>query len=287
MNNSKTTSVQDAPSEGGARAKHTDAHAQSEGTSPPRPTRSDITLGYNPGLWRIPDWGVHEPGDVPPWLEPDYHQLPDWFLPERPEVQAVLPDLQLMQLLMRIPALRLNPREVRTDPPGIEDLIALAEESGLPRAAGSGEYRPTMETIHVPIANELPSECFGAGLGKLGYGFRAVARIVSHPSGSSELDAFEQSIRGREPDSSEWDAPGEKERLYSLWHLELLKHLFYVGTPPVYAPRTEPIAQDDARLAVDILQLVVYGVTSRRQDFENLLQQVKDKHAYHQQKAAS
>lgn len=33
MTNSKTASVQDAPSEGGARAKHTDAHAQSEGTS--------------------------------------------------------------------------------------------------------------------------------------------------------------------------------------------------------------------------------------------------------------
>ncbi len=287
MTNPNMASVDGMSSEGRARTKQTDVQAKSEGTSRPRPTCSDITLGYNPGLWRIPDWAVHELGDVPIWFEPDYHQLPAWFLPERSEVRAILPDLQLMQLLMRVPGLRRNPREVRPDPPGMEDLIALAEESGLPRAAGSGEYRPTMETIYVPIANELPSECFGAGLGKFGYGFRAVARIVSMPSGSNELGSFERTIRGREPDDSEWDVPGEKEKLYELWHLTLLKHLFYVGTPPVNTPRPEPITQDDARLAVDILQLVVYGVTSRRQDFEKLLQQVKDKHAYHEQKAAS
>lgn len=84
MTKSKMASVQDAPSEGRAQTKQTDAHAQSEGTSRPRPTCSDITLGYNPGLWRIPNWAVHELGDVPTWFEPDYHRLPDWFLPDAP-----------------------------------------------------------------------------------------------------------------------------------------------------------------------------------------------------------
>lgn len=187
-----------------------------------------------------------------------------------------------MQLLMRVPKLRQIRREVRDGPVGMEYMMAAL---GPPDARDRPPV-PLTKMALVSVSDELPCDCFGAGLGKLGYGFRTVARVVSYPDSSNELNSFEQTIRDREPDSPEWDAPGEKEKLYELWHLTLLKRLFYVGTPPVYASQRESPSQDQARLAVDILQLVVYGVTSRRQDFEKLLQQIKDKHAYHEQKVA-
>lgn len=283
MTDSKATSAKGMSLEGGAGAERTDAYAQCDGPSRARPTCSDITLGYNPCLWKIPNWAVHELGDVPTWFESDYRQLPDWFLPERPGVQAILPDLQLMQLLMRVPELRQNRREVRVAPVGMEDMLAAM----CPPDASNSTYVPLTKMAFVPISKELPAGCFGAGLGELGYGFRIVAFVVSRPDGRDELSSFERTIRGREPDAAEWEVPGEKERLYSLWHLELLKKVLHVGTPPVYASRPETLSKAQARLAVDILQLVVYGVTSRRQDFDKLLQQVKDKHACHEQKAAS